>query len=88
MERIARDESLGKKEGERLHTRCSIRVHSLRKKLCDPDGQSAKALLDGLAKAGVFEDDSARFIKEISYSQEVAKGRDEETIIDIIFDDD
>jgi hypothetical protein len=43
---------------------------------------SAKAAIDGLVLAGFIEDDSPKFIKEVSYSQEkVSKGEAEETFI-------
>jgi len=85
MERAPGYEFLAEKEGERLHTRCSIRVHSKRKRLADPDGISAKAVLDGLTKAGILVDDSAKYVKEVWFSQE--KSKEEETIIQIVFDD-
>lgn len=66
-----------------MHSQCSIRVHSKRTRLADPDGISCKAVLDGLRKAGVLIDDSAKFVKEVSFSQEVAK--EDETIIDVFW---
>ena len=65
-----------------MDTRKSVHVHSKRKRLADPDGVSVKALLDGLRKAGIFVDDSAKYIKEVSYSQAKCKAaEDEETVI-------
>jgi len=65
--------------------RKSLHVHSKRKRLADPDGISCKAVIDGLRKAGVFIDDSARYISEVSYSQKkVAASDDEETVITIV----
>ena len=60
-------------------TRFSLHIHSIRKRLADPDGISAKAAIDGIVKAGLLEDDSTKEIKEIIYSQE--KGDEEKTII-------
>jgi len=57
-------------------------VHSRTKRLADADGRSAKAVVDGLTKAGVFPDDSPEFVQEVTHSQEKVSG-DEETIIDI-----
>ena len=61
--------------------RCRVHVHSKRRRLCDPDGISAKAAIDGLVAAKLLRDDSAKFIKEVSFSQEVSEV--EETIIEI-----
>jgi hypothetical protein len=62
----------------------SIHFHSKRKKLADPDGISGKSCIDGIRDAGVFPDDSSKYIKEVSYSQEISQ--DEETIIDITWE--
>jgi len=40
------------------------------------DGISGKAALDGLVKAGIFPDDSAKFTKEVTHSQEKTKGEE------------
>ena len=65
-----------------MDLRKSVHVHSKRKRLADPDGVSVKAVLDGLRKAGIFVDDSAKYIKEVSYSQaKCEKAEDEETVI-------
>jgi len=53
-----------------LDTRCRIKVHSKRTRLADPDGVSVKAVLDGIAKTDILEDDNAKCVKEISYTQE------------------
>lgn len=58
-----------------------IHVHSVRKRLADPDGISAKAAIDAVVEAGVIKDDSAKYVKEVRFSQE--KGSDEKTIITI-----
>lgn len=84
MESTIINESLAEKKGKGCNTRCNIRVHSKRKRLADPDGISAKAVLDGITKAGILTDDSAKFVKEVSFSQEIAT--EDETIINIIFE--
>ena len=66
---------------EPLFNRCNIHIHSKRKRLADPDGISAKSVIDGLVKSGVLRDDSCKFIEKISFSQE--KALEEETIIEI-----
>ena len=72
---------LGAQEVEGRDTRACIHVHSVRKRLADPDGISAKAVIDGIVKAGLLENDTTKDIKEITFSQE--KGDPEETIITI-----
>lgn len=74
---------MAKKEGERLDTRCSIHVHSIRKRLADPDGVSAKACIDGLVLAGILADDSAKEVSKVTYSQE--KNPEETTVITLIW---
>jgi len=54
-------------------------VHSVRKRLADIDGISAKAVIDGLIHAGLLVDDSAAFIKSIRFTQE--KGKVEKTTL-------
>lgn len=71
-----------KDEIETLDTRCSISVHSRRKRLADPGGVSSKAVIDGIINKGVLTDDSALYIKEIIETQEKVKGQ-ETTIIEI-----
>jgi hypothetical protein len=73
--------SNGAKEIKRLDTPCSIHIHSKRKRLCDPDGVSAKYLIDGLVLAGILQDDRQENVEEVTFSQE--KSKEEETIITI-----
>ena len=58
-----------------------LHVHSCRQRPVDGDGISAKAAIDGFVHAGLFEDDNASIIKQVSYSQETAQA--EETVIEI-----
>lgn len=75
---------LGTEKVTRFTSPCRIHVHSIRKRLADPDGVSIKAAIDGLVHAGVLEDDSAKYVKGVSYSQEKAvRGEEEQTIITI-----
>ena len=85
VEPTASHESLATEKGPGLDKRCRLHVHSKRRRLCDPDGISAKAAIDALVVAKLLRDDSAKFIKEISFSQEVSEI--EETIIDIVWND-
>jgi len=51
-----------------MDQRVCIHVHSKRRRLTDPDGIYAKAVIDGLTSGGILLDDSAKFIKEVSNS--------------------
>jgi len=74
-------ESLSEGEFKALGSCCSLHIHSQRKRLTDADGVSAKAAIDGLVHGGLLQDDSAKFVTEVSYSQEQCKK--EETIIEL-----
>lgn len=60
-----------------------IHIHSARKRLCDADGACGKYAIDGLIHAGIIPNDDPAHVREVSYSQEKAAGRAEETIITI-----
>ncbi len=74
-------EQMGTAKGSQLDKRVCIHFHSKRRRLADPDGVSCKAAIDGLVQGGILRDDSAHFVKEVSFSQEVSEV--EETIIEI-----
>lgn len=78
------DAPLGTQETAKLDPRCGIHVHSIRRRLADPDGISAKAAIDGLVHAGLLPDDSPQHVKAVTYSQE--KGAEEQTIITIVWE--
>lgn len=80
------DALLGEKKAERPDSLCCIHVHSIRKRLTDPDGISAKAAIDALVSCGILPDDSDRYVKEVRYSQEKTKG-EEKTIITLEWED-
>ena len=73
--------SLGAKKLARLNPPYHLSIHSIRKRLGDVDGISAKAAIDGLIAARVLTDDSAQYIQSVTYSQE--KGAEEKTLITI-----
>ena len=81
MEQASGNASLAAQKMQGLNPPFNILIHSIRKRLCDTDGISAKAAIDGLVKAGIFADDSTKYIKKISFSQE--KGAEEKTIFEI-----
>ena len=70
---------MGEKKIARLNTRHDLHVLSIRKRLADPDGISAKAVIDGLIKANILVDDSAKYVRSVTFSQE--KGGQEKTIL-------
>ena len=70
-----------KAPSETAGPRFRIHVHSKRHRLTDPDATCAKWAIDGLVQGGIIPDDSAKYIKEISYSQE--KSATEETVIEV-----
>ena len=75
---------MAKKKVARLDTCCRLHVHSRRYRLADADGLSAKAVIDGIVQAGLLKDDSTKYVKSVTYSQEkITKKETEETIITI-----
>ena len=70
------DEPVGAQETPRLDSprRVRLHFHSKRKRLADPDGLSAKAVIDGLVRAGILRNDSANEIESVTFSQEKTKG--------------
>ena len=65
-------------------TRWSIHIHSIRKRLCDPDGVSGKAAIDGLVHAGILANDTTKQVSQDTFSQEkIPKSQVEETIVTI-----
>lgn len=81
LEQALSHATLGEDEFKAFDTPVSIKVHSVRKRLADSDGISAKAVIDALVLGGVLKNDSPEFVKEVSYSQE--KGETEYTVITI-----
>ena len=85
MERAVRNEQVEAKKSPRFDSPVSILIHSRRCRLTDADGVSAKAAIDGLVKAGVLQDDSQKYVKEVRYSQEKVKTKaEEQTVITIV----
>ena len=81
MEQIVSDASLGAESFTGFNTPVNLHVHSVRKRLADSEGVSAKAAIDGIIHAEVLPNDSPKEIKTTSYSQE--KGDKEYTVITI-----
>ena len=82
VESVASHEPLATPRLAQFSTRVCIHVHSIRKRLCDPDGISAKYAIDAIARSGLLRDDSSKEVKEVTFSQrKTVKGEAEQTII-------
>lgn len=81
LESDHRHESLGENAPEKNDPRVRIHVHSVRARLADADGISAKAAIDGLIHAGILADDSPACVESVTFSQE--QGTPEQTVITI-----
>ena len=86
LERATGNAPMEKKKGKRLDPRISkdrvrIHVHSRRIRLCDADGASAKAVIDGLVLAGILRNDSPEEVESVSYSQEQCDKEETEVCI-------
>jgi len=84
MEPTVFHEITGADEDKEMDQKCRIHVHSRRRRLADPDGISAKAAIDGLRLGGLLKDDSARYVKSVTFSQELSE--EDETIIGLLFE--
>jgi hypothetical protein len=82
VERATGDEPIRAGKGAAFGSRCSITIVSYRTRLCDADGISAKAAIDGLTHCGVLQDDSPKEVSEVRYQQvKVKNASDEKTEI-------
>jgi len=66
---------------QRPYPQIDIIITSRRYRLCDPDGISGKALLDGIVRAGILPDDSAEYINEVRHKQIKIKKHEKETTL-------
>ena len=78
MERTAWHESMAASQVPTLNSRVDCKVISLRVRLCDTDGVSAKAAIDGCVHRGLLGDDSTKYIRKIQYQQVKVKNQSEE----------
>lgn len=78
VEPTAGRSSVEAKENPRFHSRVRITVISYRSRLCDVDGTSVKAAIDGLVHCGVLVDDSPEFVEEVRFRQVKVKSKEEE----------
>jgi len=85
MESNIGDEPLAEEKTAGLDTRVNIIVTSYRKRNHDPDGISAKAVIDGLVRFGLLPDDSAKEVRKVTFQSHVCKkGEEEKTIIELV----
>ncbi len=66
---------------EAAYPRVRLTVRSYRARLCDPDGISVKAAIDGLVEAGVIPDDSAAVVAGLTVEQVKCPRAEERTVI-------
>ena len=72
-------------ETQTNNTPVDILIHSFRHRLADPDGLCSKYVIDAIVKAGLLEDDSTKFVKEVRFKQtKIPKGEEEYTEVEII----
>ena len=57
------------KAHERRDPQVRVVFDHYRHRLADPDGLSGKAALDAVVRAGLLEDDSAKFVAEVTHRQ-------------------
>ena len=76
---------MAKKETKGSDSRVNIKVTSYRKRKHDPDGVSAKYVIDGLVRRGVLSDDSTQEIRQVTFKSIISD--EEKTIIEITDND-
>lgn len=82
VERSSGNESVAAGKVQALDTRVDLLVISFRVRLCDPDGVSAKAAIDGCVHRGLLRDDSTKHIREVRHQQIKVKNQtDEKTLL-------
>ena len=78
VERTAGDEQVAAGKVPSLDSRVDLLVVSFRVRLCDADGISAKAAIDGCVHRGLLRDDSTKHIREVRHQQVKVKNQSEE----------
>ena len=58
-----------------------INIHSKRHRLTDADGLCAKWVVDSIVDAGILRDDSPRYVKSVTFSQEKIGAKEPESTI-------
>jgi len=86
MEQNIGHECMGKEKATGLDTRVNIHVISYRKAKHDPDGISAKAVIDGIVRRGILQDDSTNEVRKVTFESIICKSLEKEkTEIQITF---
>jgi hypothetical protein len=81
LERTIGDESIRTSKSPAFDSPVSIGIHSYRCRLCDVDGISSKALIDGLVLANIIADDSTKEVREVTYEQTKVKNKSDEKVV-------
>ena len=76
---------MAKKETKGSDSRVNIKVTSYRKRKHDPDGVSAKYVIDGLVRRGVLSDDSTQEVRQVTFKSIISD--EEKTKIEITDND-
>lgn len=87
LEQNTLDAALSAHGFETLASRVNITVKSYRRLNHDPDGISAKAVIDGITRAGVLTDDSSKQVKSVTFESYQDKDERTEIIIEDVEDD-
>jgi Holliday junction resolvase RusA-like endonuclease len=81
LESDSKHEPLSERANGYFNSLVNIRVISYRRLNHDPDGVSVKAVMDGIVRAGILADDSAKQVKKVTFESIISK--EEKTIIEI-----
>jgi len=84
MEQNLSHATLPKNSFAQVASQVHIRIISYRKLKHDPDGISAKAVIDGIVQAGILADDSTEQVKSVTF--ESRKSKEEKTTIEIDYE--
>jgi hypothetical protein len=71
-------EPVGAKTTPRFTAQVDIFIDHYRTRFADPDGLSAKAVIDAIVRAGVLGDDSAKEVREVRHRQFKVQSTSEE----------
>lgn len=84
MESDTSDGQVETKAIKRFDSPVGIVVTSYRVRLCDLDGISAKAIIDGIVHRGILQDDGPEWVTSLEYREVKVKSKGEEkTVVEI-----
>lgn len=84
MESNSGDAPVEAKEVAGFTAPVSVHVTSYRTRLCDIDGISVKAILDGIVHRGILQDDSPAFVESVTIRQVKVKNESEEKTVVVL----